>query len=80
MDDYKNREQDSDKIGFYAQARTYVDLWRDTYAYALLVIELSMPSPDYDLIKNKVIPTLENVVANQEDELSKKPRIDRADL
>ena len=30
----------------------------DTYAYALLVLEARKPSPDYDVIKSKVIPML----------------------
>lgn len=63
---------------------TYLESYRyelgDSYAFAVLAIEAQKQSPNYDLLRNKVVPELKRVVEHFEDQLKNANPVNKNDL
>lgn len=70
----------SNSNDYYSFVRGEKYRYLDTYAYAALILEAQKSNPDYDLIRRKVVGSLEEVVENVSAKDARSARIDRANL
>lgn len=77
-DEAGNHTSSSNDYYTYVRGEKYRYL--DTYAYAVLILEAQKSNPDYDLIRRKVVGSLEEVVENVSAKDARSAKIDRANL
>jgi hypothetical protein len=63
----------------YSLHRDERDKFADTYGYATLVLEARKPTPDYDMVKRKVIPLLDSAVTHLRLEMEGKRNVTRSE-